>query len=275
MQARVIPRHVGVIPAEVGQHAAIGRRSWRRVEVGAGRHNTHRPVQPHRNQLVARFAVAVAAVVVLTHPDRDGFDAVADWVLRVVGWWHQRWVGVSQPPRDVRFWGHRTRRGLSRRVEQPHPVIAHAAGQHEMAAVGCCERQPGATAVFVDGSADVCLRGAGHVGGLCTGLAEAHPHHGTSPAVEGSLFRPVGPIARYARLGPAHSTRGDVGRLQRRRPRTMRKLPGTTGVSGRIILTIRWRTHRFLVGSDEPPRSLTVGRFRGGVSVRSGFSTGP
>ena len=210
MQARVIPRHVRVIPAEICQPRPVRRGPWRGIEVGTGGHHADRAVQADRYQLVARLRPR--GVVGLAHPHADGIDSrSAGAALRRR---HQRWVGVPQSPRDGRLRGHRTRRGLPGRVEQPHPVVAHAAGQHKVAAIGCFVRQPGAAAVFVDGGADVCFRRIGKVDGPRTGVVKVHPHHGASSMVKGPFLHPIGPTAGGARLSPSHSTCGDVGRMQ-------------------------------------------------------------
>ena len=133
VQPGVVPRHVRVIPAQVGEHRAVGAGSRSGVEVGAPRHDSCGPVQPDRNDLIARFALGF--VVGLAHPHGDRIERRAA-ARRSRRRGYERRVGVTVCPRNRGLGGDRKRLAVPRHTEESESLVVHASAQHKVAAVG-------------------------------------------------------------------------------------------------------------------------------------------
>ncbi len=202
MQRGAVPGHVGMVPAQPDQRAAVGRQPRRAEEVVAADQHAARivraPGQIHRDDGVDGLA---AAAVILAHPDPTVASAIDD--------------AVGETPAAYRVGG-RCRERLRRsflRCEAIKPAIG------EMREVDRAIRhQPGATAVFVHAGADV-ERRRHHVG-HAAGAGGAYDH------IASLLLRPrLQPVDRAAvepHVGETDRLRDDEIRRDRRPPGAVR-----------------------------------------------------
>ena len=212
VQPGVVPRHVRVVPAQVGEHRAVGAGPWRCVEVGAPCHDRDCSVQPDRNDLIAWLALG--PVVGLTHPHGDRIERRAIARHRLCRGYERR-VGVAVCPRGRGLGGDRNRFGAALRVEESEPLVPHACTQHEMAAIGRHQRQPGTAAVLMDRGANVCVGCPRHICGLRFGIVGRHPNHGAAAALEGAFFNPVRPAIGDSRFRATDCSGGNIRCSQR------------------------------------------------------------
>ena len=190
-QLAAVPGHVGVVPGEPGQGAAIGAEPRAGIEVGARDQHPpglRRALQGEAHDLVDRLGRALA--MVLAHAD----EAIAAAV-------HDR-VGVT--PRALR----RERGRFGAGGLSIEARVGEVAEHHE--ALGGDE---GAAAVFVHPAAGV-EGGGGEVGESAVGRA---PHDHRAAAFVGARFAPVDLAGGRRHLaegdGPLHHRGGADGRF--------------------------------------------------------------